>query len=143
MYAIFGKSLRTIRLLHGVKNSCLFILWSWFVNLWSHFLSSVISLKSGRSLRSNWHGFWKGLRKSGMAKIVIMSFYAGKEVREVYKTLQWDTEGDNQKFNKVNKAFRKYCSSSKHILYERYMFWKLQQEVCRWVCWRIFELNQT
>lgn len=66
--------------------------------------------------------------KSDMVKIGIMLSYAGKEAREVYKTLQWDTPGDNKKFDKVLEAFRKYCSPRKHILYERYTFWHIQQE---------------
>ena len=62
-----------------------------------------------------------------MVKIGIMLSYAGKEARKVYKTLQWDTPGD-KKFDKVMEAFRKYCSPRKHILYERYTFWHIQQE---------------
>ena len=57
-----------------------------------------------------------------------MLSHAGKEAKEVYKTLQWTEEGDNQKFNKVIEAFRRYCSPRKHILYERYTFWTLQQQ---------------
>ena len=67
--------------------------------------------------------------KSDMVKIGIMLTHAGKEVREIYKTLQWSEEGDKQKFNKVIKAFRKYCSPQKRILFERYTFWTLQEEV--------------
>ena len=66
--------------------------------------------------------------KSNMVKIGIMLSHAGKEAREVYKTLQWTEEGDNQKFKKVIEAFRRYCSPRKHILYEQYTFWTLQQQ---------------
>lgn len=66
--------------------------------------------------------------KSDMAKIGIMLSHAGKEAREVYKTLQWTTDGDEKKFNKVIEAFCMYCSLCKHILYKRYTFWSLQQE---------------
>ena len=52
-----------------------------------------------------------------------MLSHAGKEAREVYKTLPWATNGDDKKFDKVIEAFRNYCSPRKHILYERYMFW--------------------
>ena len=58
-----------------------------------------------------------------------MLTHAGKEAREIYKTLQWNSEGDDKKFDKVIEAFMRYCSPRKHILYERYMFWTLQQEV--------------
>ena len=67
--------------------------------------------------------------KSDMVKIGIMLSHAGKEAREVYKTMHWSAEGDNQKFDKVVEAFRRYCSPRKHILYERYTFWTIQQEV--------------
>ena len=32
------------------------------------------------------------------------------------------------KFDKVVKAFRKYCQSRKNILYERHKFWSLKEE---------------
>ena len=66
--------------------------------------------------------------KSDMARIGIMLSHAGKEAREVYKTLPWATNGDDKKFDKVIEAFRNYCSPRKHILYERYMFWSIKQE---------------
>ena len=66
--------------------------------------------------------------KSDMVKIGIMLSHAGKEARDVYKTLPQDTDGDNKKFDKVLTAFHKYCSPRKHILYERYMFWNIRQE---------------
>ena len=67
--------------------------------------------------------------KSDMVKIGIMLTHAGKEAREVYKTLHWTEEGDDKKFNKVIEAFRRYCSPRKHILYEWYTFWAIKQEV--------------
>ena len=86
----------------------------------------------------NWQEFEEQLRwflagtesaeKSDLTKIGIMLSHAGKEAREVYKTLQWDSEGDQNKFNKVIEAFQKYCSPRKNILYERYGFWSLHQE---------------
>jgi len=44
--------------------------------------------------------------KSDMAKIGIMLSHAGKEVRDVYKTLQWEENRDDKKFDKVIAAFR-------------------------------------
>ena len=38
-----------------------------------------------------------------------MLSHAGKEAREVYKTLPWANEGDNKKFDKVIAAFKAYC----------------------------------
>ena len=42
-----------------------------------------------------------------MIKIGIMLSHAGEKAKEVYKILQWNEEGDNQKFNKVIEAFRR------------------------------------
>jgi len=39
--------------------------------------------------------------------------------------LQMETKN---KFQKVLEAFQNYCSPRKNIIYERYIFWSLQQE---------------
>ena len=65
--------------------------------------------------------------KSDEIKIGIMLSHAGKEAREVYKTLPWAAEGDDKKFAKVITAFRTYCEPRKNILYERHGYWSLQQ----------------
>ena len=77
------------------------------------------------------HWFLAGtesLEKSDAVKIGIMLTHAGSEAREIYKTLHWNEEGDNMKFDKVTKAFKEYCSPRKNILYERYKFWTLNQK---------------
>ena len=56
-----------------------------------------------------------------------MLSHAGKEAREVYKTLPWNEEGDEKKFDKVLEAFQRYCAPRKNLLYERHCFWNLQQ----------------
>ena len=56
--------------------------------------------------------------KSNMAKIGIMLSHSGEEVRDVYKTLQWEANGDDKNFDKVHAVFHKYCSPRKHILIE-------------------------
>ena len=61
-------------------------------------------------------------------QIGIMLTHAGKEAREVYKTLHWTEKGDDKRFKKVIEAFRRYRSPRKHILYERYTFWTIKQE---------------
>ena len=90
------------------------------------------SHRTGKILKNSYRGFWHARTESGdkfdMVKIGIMLSHAGKEAREVYKTLQWNEEGDNQKFNKATEVFRQYCSPRKHILYKQYTFWMLQQE---------------
>ena len=66
--------------------------------------------------------------KSDLVKIGIMLSHAGKEARDVYKTLEWAAEGDQNKINKVLEAFQRYCSPRKNIIYERYGYWTIQQE---------------
>jgi len=96
------------------------------------------SLSFNGNVSQNWKEFEEQLfwfiegtessEKSDMAKIGIMLLHAGKEAREVYKTLPWVGDDDNKKFNKAIEAFRQYCSPRKHILYEQYMFWNIKQE---------------
>ena len=57
-----------------------------------------------------------------------MLSHAGKEAREVFKTLPWTEDEDRNKFDKVLQAFEQFCSSQRNILYERYGFWSLHQE---------------
>jgi len=57
-----------------------------------------------------------------------MLSHAGREAREVFKTLPWATAGNDKKFDKVLEASENFCSPQKNILYERCGFWMLQQE---------------
>jgi len=66
--------------------------------------------------------------KDDAVKIGIMLSHAGREAREVFKTLPWTAVGDDKKFDKVLEAFENFCSPQKNILYERYGFWTLQQD---------------
>ena len=66
--------------------------------------------------------------KPDPVKIGIMLSHAGKEAREVFKTLPWTEDEDRNKFDKVLQAFEQFCSSQRNILYERYGFWSLHQE---------------
>ena len=78
---------------------------------------------------NNWHEFKQQLQwflagtesteKSDAVKIGLMLSHAGKEAREVYKTLAW-AAGDKNKFNTVLEAFGRFCSPQKNILYERH-----------------------
>ena len=89
------------------------------------------------NIAQNWKDFEEQLHwflagteaadKSDETKIGIMLSHAGKEAREVYKTLPWAATGDDKKFDKVTKAFQDYCEPRKNVLYERYCFWNLQQ----------------
>ena len=89
------------------------------------------------NIAQNWKDFEEQLhwflagtesaKKSDETKTGIMLSHAGKEAREVYKTLPWAAEGDDKKFEKVITAFRAYCEPRKNILYERHCFWNLQQ----------------
>ena len=96
-----------------------------------------VSFSSGNAAR-NWQDFVEQLQwflagtesnsKSDAVKIGIMLSHAGKEAREIYKTLPWDSPEDNMKFDKVLEAFKDYCQPRKNILYERYKFWSLKQQ---------------
>ena len=121
-----------LRLSHGVRSGCLSVPMATICKLPEPLLLCG-------NVSQNWKDFEEQLTwflertesssKSNMVKIGIMLSHVRKEAREVYKTLSWNAEGDNQKFDKVIKAFRRYCSPRKHILYKRYTFWTLQQEV--------------
>ena len=39
--------------------------------------------------------------------------HAGREAREVFKTLPWAADGDDEKFDKVVEEFDKFCSPQK------------------------------
>ena len=66
--------------------------------------------------------------KPDAAKIGIMLSHAGRDAREVYKTLPWSAEGDDKKFDKVLEAFERFCTPQKNILYERHGFWSMRQD---------------
>jgi len=66
--------------------------------------------------------------KPDAEKLVSCCCKQEKEVREVYKTLAWATEGDKDKFDKVLETFERFCSPQKNILYECCGFWSLHQE---------------
>ena len=69
----------------------------------------------------------ESIDKAHSIKISIMLSHASKDAREVYKTLPWAEDGDKNKFDKVLKAFERFCSLKKNILYKRYSFWSLHQ----------------
>lgn len=93
---------------------------------------------TGNNNAKNWREFKEQLQwflagtessdKSDPVKIGIMLSHAGKDAREVYKTLTWTEDGDKDKFDKVLEAFERFCSPQKNILYERHGFWSLYQE---------------
>ena len=87
--------------------------------------------KNWREFKEQLQWFLAGMEssdKSDPVKIGIMLSHAGKDAREVYKTLTWTKDGDNNKFDKVLEAFERFCLPQKNILYERHGFWSLYQE---------------
>ena len=56
--------------------------------------------------------------KADAVKIGIMLSHAGREARDVYKTLPWAADGDDKKFDKVLEAFERFCTPQKNTLYE-------------------------
>ena len=77
-------------------------LWPQFVSLQSHY-------RFEENVSQNWKEFEEQLtwfleetessNKSDMVKISIMLSHARKEAIEVHKTLQWNAEGHNQRFD--------------------------------------------
>ena len=77
------------------------------------------AISFSRNAARNWQEFEKQLTwflagtestdKPDPVKIRIMLTHAGKEAREIYKTLLWSEPDDKMKFNKVLKAFKDYC----------------------------------
>ena len=64
--------------------------------------------KNLRELKEQLLWFLEGTKLTGKyngAKIGIMLSHAGREARELYKTLPWAAEGNDKKFNKVLEAF--------------------------------------
>ena len=59
--------------------------------------------------------------KPDAAKIGMMLSHAGKDAREVFKTLPWAAVGDDQKFDKVLEAFERFCTPQKNngIIYRK------------------------
>ena len=49
-----------------------------------------------------------------LVRIGIMLSHAGKEAREIYKTLTWREDGDKDKFDKVLEAFERFCLPQKN-----------------------------
>ena len=86
----------------------------------------------------NWHEFKEQLQwflsgiepsdKSDPVKIGIMLSHAGKDAKEVYKTLTWAEDGDQNKLDEVLDAFQHFCSPQKNILHEWDGIWSMYQE---------------
>ena len=76
------------------------------------------------------HWFLAGTESSDKSDVVkngIMLMHAGKEAHKIYETFHWAEEGDAMKFDKVMKAFNKYCTPHRNILYKHHKFWSLKQ----------------
>lgn len=47
---------------------------------------------------------------------------AGPEALEVYNTFQWDSDGDENKVDKIMEKFQRYCNPRKNLTFERHSF---------------------
>ena len=66
--------------------------------------------------------------KADKIKTSILLTCIGKQGREVYNTFQYDTEGDNMKFDVVLEKFQDYCSPRKNITFMRHKFFTCRQK---------------
>ena len=62
-------------------------------------------------------------------QVSILLTVIGPEAHAVYRTFTWDEEGDDQKLDKVLKAFDDFFEPRKNIAFERYRFNMRGQEV--------------
>jgi len=69
----------------------------------------------------------ESVNESDATKIGIMLSHAGKEAREICKTIPWAANGDDQKFDKVIEGFQAYCKPQRNVSYKCHGFWTLQQ----------------
>jgi len=47
---------------------------------------------------------------------------AGPEALEVYNMFQWDSDGDENKVDKIMEKFQRYCNQRKNLTFERHSF---------------------
>ena len=82
---------------------------------------TVNNARNWREFKEQLQWFLEGTKstaKSDGTKIGIMLSHAGKDARELYKTLPCKEEGDEKKFKKVLEAFVEFCSPQRNLLYE-------------------------
>ena len=54
---------------------------------------------------------------------------AGPDALEIYNTFSWDTEGDENKVEKIKERFEGYCNPRKNITWERHVFNTCDQDI--------------
>ena len=60
--------------------------------------------------------------KSDAERVATIIAVIGDAAVDVYDTFTWETEGENQKLEKVYEKFEAHCAGKKNITYERYVF---------------------
>ena len=61
-------------------------------------------------------------------KVAMLLNFAGEDVVEIYNTFTWAADGDNNKIDTVMTKFQDYFNPRKNTVYERYVFWNMQQK---------------
>lgn len=93
---------------------------------------------SGGNICENWKKFKQkynnyeiatGINKKDDAtRVATLLTVIGNEAIDVFNTLSWDEEGDEQKIEKVLLKLEQHCEPKKNVSYERYKFNSRAQE---------------
>ena len=96
---------------------------------------SALSFEGNTS--ENWRRFNKQFQiyliasgceeKDDSIKIAILLNFAGGDAIEVFNTFEF-SEGDEKKLERVIERFEQYCNPRENVVFERYQFWKIDQE---------------
>ena len=66
--------------------------------------------------------------KESSTRVATLLTVIGNDAMDVYNTLLWDAEGDDNKINKVLTKFEEFCEPKKNVSYERYVFFARAQD---------------
>ena len=90
-----------------------------------------LELNTG-NLASNWNKFQQryenfeiatGVNNKPDAKrVATLLSVIGQEAVDLYNSFEWDTAGDDKKFDPVIAKFKSFCTGRKNLNYERFLF---------------------
>ena len=93
---------------------------------------------SGGNISANWKKFKQkytnyeiatGISsKDSSTRVATLLTVIGNDAIDVFNTLTWDEEGDDNKIEKVLLKFMEHCEPKKNVSYERYRFFSRAQE---------------
>ena len=67
--------------------------------------------------------------KPEKTRLAMFLNFAGDEALKVYNTFTYTTDGDESKLDIVQQKFNEYCTPRKNVVHERFLFWKLTQQI--------------